>query len=58
MKDNEKGSLYLYNKTGQLISRKLVNPGLNQTTLTVPDGNYIMKVVTKEHSIVKKLVIN
>ena len=56
--DNEKGTLLIYNPTGQLISSSELGTGLNRINLYVATGNYIAKLVTSCHSMVKKLAID
>jgi uncharacterized repeat protein (TIGR01451 family) len=55
----EKGDLYLYNQMGQEISHKLVaGITLNKFTFDLPDGYYIVKVITKERTYNAKVYLD
>jgi len=58
MSANERGNIYIYNMTGQLIASSVVQPDLNRVNLSVSTGTYIVKVITNNHSIVKKVFLN
>ena len=53
MKEN--GNLYIYTMTGQLIMTATVNSGMNTLNLNAATGNYIVKIVTSNNSMVKKV---
>jgi len=56
MKDNVKGDVYIYSIAGQLVASAPLSQGLNKLNLS-NTGNYIVKVVTNQNAIVKKVWI-
>jgi len=56
MKDVEKGDIYIYNIAGQLVASKLTARGMNEIRLPNA-GNYIVKVITKNSTVVRKVFI-
>ncbi|HRC16415.1 MAG TPA: T9SS type A sorting domain-containing protein, partial [Bacteroidia bacterium] len=56
LKDLVKGDIYIYNIAGQLVATKLAAQGTNEIKL--PNvGNYIVKVITKNNTVVRKVFI-
>jgi len=56
MKDNAEGDIYIYNVTGQLVSTVNATQGINKINIA-NTGNYIVKVITKKSTMVKKVFI-
>jgi hypothetical protein len=54
--ENVKGDVYIYNIAGQLISSKPSSVGMNEIGLQ-NTGNYIVKVITKNNTVVRKVFI-
>jgi hypothetical protein len=56
MKEQVKGDIYIYNITGQLVATKLSAQGTNEIKL--PNvGNYIVKVITRNNTVIRKVFI-
>ena len=56
MKDQVKGDIFIYNISGQQVASKLAAQGTNEIKLT-GTGNYIVKVISKNSTIVRKVFI-
>ncbi|MDO9257662.1 MAG: InlB B-repeat-containing protein [Bacteroidales bacterium] len=56
MKDQVKGDIFIYNISGQQVASKLSAQGTNEIKLT-GTGNYIVKVISKNSTIVRKVFI-
>jgi hypothetical protein len=56
MKDKVKGEIFIYNITGQVVASKSSTQGIIQIGLPVT-GNYIVKVITKDSTVVRKVFI-
>jgi hypothetical protein len=57
LKNNVKGTVFIYNISGQTVLTAPVAPGLNKFALD-HSGNYIIKVVTNQSTQVNKVWIN
>jgi len=56
LNEKVKGDIFIYNIAGQLITSKPSAAGMNEIKLS-NTGNYIVKVISKESSVVKKVYI-
>jgi hypothetical protein len=56
MKDQVKGDIFIYNITGQLVATKRAAQGTNEIKLPNA-GNYIVKVITKDNTVIRKVLI-
>jgi hypothetical protein len=56
LNDQVEGDVFIYNIAGQLVATKLSAKGMNEIQLNTI-GNYIVKVVTRNTSTVKKIFI-
>ncbi len=56
MKDQVKGDISIYDISGKLVSSKLGVQGMNEISISTT-GNYIVKVITKDNTVVKKVFI-
>ena len=56
LKNNVTGDIHIYNIAGQLVATKLSATGSNEIKL-MNTGNYIVKVISKESTVVKKVWI-
>ncbi|MEI6750594.1 MAG: T9SS type A sorting domain-containing protein, partial [Bacteroidota bacterium] len=56
MKDNVKGDIFIYNIAGQLVSTVTTAMGKSKINL-VNTGNYIVKVITNNSTMVKKVFV-
>ncbi|MDO9257224.1 MAG: T9SS type A sorting domain-containing protein [Bacteroidales bacterium] len=54
--DQARGDIYIYNLAGQLIATKLEAQGKTEIGLPV-SGNYIVKVISKDNSLVRKVFV-
>jgi hypothetical protein len=57
MKDQVKGDISIYDISGKLVTTKLGVQGMNEISIATT-GNYIVKVITKGNTMVKKVFIN
>jgi hypothetical protein len=57
MKGQTKGDICIYNIAGQLVASKAAAQGMNEIGLSVT-GNYVVKVVTRDSSVVRKVFVN
>lgn len=57
MKDKQVGDIYIYNIAGQLVATKMSAQGMNEIGIN-KTGNYIVKVITRDNTLVKKVFIN
>ena len=57
LKGQSQGNIYVYNMAGQLITTLPAKQGMNEIRLQ-HSGNYIVKVVDRTNSTVKKVWIN
>jgi hypothetical protein len=57
MKGQSKGDIYIYNISGQLVATRLAAQGMNEIGLAFT-GNYVVKVVTLDNSMVRKVFVN
>jgi len=51
-----KGDIYIYNVAGQLVATKLSAKGMNEININ-NTGHYIVKVITRTKTVVKKVLI-
>ncbi len=56
LNENVKGDIFVYSITGQLVTSKPSAVGMNEIKLS-NTGNYIVKVISKESSVVRKVYI-
>ena len=56
MKDQLKGDIYIYNIAGQQVASRLSAQGMNEIKLPYT-GNYIVKVISKNSTVVRKVFI-
>jgi hypothetical protein len=56
MKDNAKGDIYVYTVAGQLVAKVPATKGSNKISLS-NTGNYIVKVVSNQNTMVKKVFV-
>jgi hypothetical protein len=57
MKDKQAGDIYIYNIAGQVIATKMSAKGMNEIGLN-QTGNYIVKVISRDNTVVRKVFIN
>ncbi len=57
LKEHVKGDIYIYNISGQLVASKASAEGMNEIGLTVT-GNYVVKVITRDCSLARKVFVN
>ncbi|MEI8046366.1 MAG: T9SS type A sorting domain-containing protein [Bacteroidota bacterium] len=57
MKDKQAGDIYIYNIAGQLVTTKMSAQGMNEIGLN-QTGNYIVKVINRDNTVVRKVFIN
>ena len=56
LKDQEKGTIFVYNAAGQLVRSQVASKGMNEVKLS-NTGIYVVKVITAKSTIVKKIWI-
>ena len=56
MNGQSKGNIYIYNIAGQQVASKPAAPGLNEIRIQQA-GNYIVKVISGENTVVKKVYV-
>ncbi len=56
LNENKKGDIYIYNLTGQLVTSKASAQGMNEIKLP-NTGNYLVRVISKDNTVVRKVFI-
>lgn len=56
MMNNVKGDIFIYNVTGQLVATRTAAQGSNEIKLS-NTGNYIVRVITNDRTVVQKIFI-